>query len=70
VTPGDEYRIESSATRPKQWIAFSEPYESGRLTPLIVSVSQSGKLLCFCGVGLLTLVLGFGWLSSSQSNKA
>jgi hypothetical protein len=70
VTPGDEYRIESRVASPKQWIAFGEPYESGRLTPLIVGVSQSGKLLCFCGVGLLTLVLGFGWLSSSQSNKA
>jgi hypothetical protein len=72
VTPGDEYRIESYAAHPTptQWIAFGEPFESGRLTPLIVSVSQSGKLLCLCGLGLLTLVLGFDWLRGSQSNKA
>jgi hypothetical protein len=70
VTPGDEYRIESHTTRSKQWIAFGEPFESGRLTPVIVGVSQSGKLLCFCGVGLLTLFLGFHWLRSSPSNKA
>jgi hypothetical protein len=70
VTPGNEYRLESYAASPKQWIAFGEPFESGRLTPLIVCVSQSGKLLCFCGLGLLVLVLGFGWLRSSQSNKA
>lgn len=69
VTPGDEYRLESS-TGPTQWISFGEPFESGRLTPLIVGVSQSGKLLCLCGAFLLTLVLGFDWLRSSQSNKA
>lgn len=72
VTPGDEYRIESHAAGAgsKQWIALGEPFESGRLTPLIIDISQSGKLLCLCGIGLLTLGLGLNWLGNSQSNKA
>ena len=56
VTPGDDYRIESYDKSPNQWIAFGEPFESGRLTPLIVGLFQSGKLLCLCGLGLLLLV--------------
>jgi len=72
VTPGDEYRIESrvAGAGPTQWIAFGEPFESGRLTPLIVGVSQSGKLLCLCGAGLLALVLCCNWLGDPQSNEA
>ncbi len=58
VTPGHDYRLESSDTSQSQWLAFSEPMESGRLTPFIVGLSQSGKLLCLCGIGLLMLVLG------------
>jgi uncharacterized membrane protein (DUF485 family) len=71
VIPGDEYRLESSAAAagPVQWIAFSEPLESGHLTPLIIGVSQSGKLLCLCGAGLLTLVLGLNWLNNSAPDQ-
>lgn len=68
VTPGDEYRIESHAVGGAQWIAFGEPYESGRLTPLIVDVSQSGKLLCLGGMTLLALVLGCGWSKGHSRN--
>jgi hypothetical protein len=67
VTPGDQYRIESSAG-PTEWIAFGEPFESGRLTPLIVGVSQSGKLLCLCGVFLLALVPGFSRLTMKPAS--
>jgi hypothetical protein len=58
VIPGHEYRIESysTSTNPKQWIAFGEPFESGKLTPFIVMATQSGKLLCICGLGFLLLV--------------
>jgi hypothetical protein len=61
VIPGHDYRILSSDTNPnaKQWIAFGEPFESGKLTPLIVIVSQSGKLLCLVGIFFLMLVFGF-----------
>lgn len=70
VTPGDEYRLESSAAAgPTQWIAFGEPYESGRLTPLIIGFSQSGKLLCLCGAVLLALVLGLSWMERPPPNK-
>ena len=61
VTPGDDYRIESYDKSPNQWIAFGEPFESGRLTPLIVGLFQSGKLLCLCGLGLLLLVFICDW---------
>jgi hypothetical protein len=66
VTPGDSYRIESSDKSPIQWIAFGEPFESGRLTPLIVGLCQSGKLLCLCGLGLLLLVAGCDWVRIRQ----
>ena len=66
VTPGDEYRIESHATDGMQWIAFGEPYESGRLTPLIVGAGQSGKLLCLCGLALMVFALGLEWRESLQ----
>ena len=59
VVPGDDYRIESYSSDPSQWIAFGEPLESGRLTPLIVAVGQSGKLFSLGGMGLLALVLSF-----------
>ncbi len=58
ITPGDSYRIESYTDGPKDWIAFGEPFESGRLTPFTVAATQSGKLLCYCGLGLLMLALG------------
>jgi hypothetical protein len=59
VTPGHDYQLESRTAQPgvEQWIAFSEPLESGYLTPLIIGLSQSGKLFCLCGMGLLFLVL-------------
>jgi hypothetical protein len=38
-----------------------DPFESGRLTPLIVGIFQSGKLLCLCGLGLLLLVFVGDW---------
>jgi hypothetical protein len=69
VTPGDTYRIESHTTGPQRWLAFGEPFESGRLTPFIVDLGQSGKLLCLCAVGLLTLVLGMDWLSGPAPDK-
>ncbi len=68
VTPGDEYRIESYAAGGMQWIAFGEPFESGRLTPWIVGVSQSGKLLCLGGIALITLALGFEWMKDLRQN--
>ena len=66
VSPADDYRIESYDKSPNQWIAFGEPFESGRLTPLIVGLFQSGKLLCLCGLGFLVLVLGFDWVAIWQ----
>ncbi len=66
VTPGDDYRIESYDKSPIQWFAFGEPFESGKLTPLIVGLCQSGKLLCLCGLGLLVLVLGCDWVGIWQ----
>jgi hypothetical protein len=66
VVPGDEYRIESSSNSPSQWIAFGEPFESGRLTPLIVGLCLSGKLICFCGFGLLVLAFGLYRLGDAQ----
>jgi len=62
VTPGHEYRIESSTSSKNGWLAFSEPYESGRLTPFIVGFSQSGKLICILGLGFLLLVLAVDWM--------
>jgi hypothetical protein len=66
VVPGHDYRIESYDKGPVQWIAFGEPFESGRLTPLIVGLCQSGKLLCLLGFGFLVLVLGCDWQRSWQ----
>jgi len=67
VTPGHEYRIESSTSSRRGWLAFSEPYESGKLTPLIVGFSQSGKLLCICGLAFLVVVLGLDWMEKPSS---
>ena len=58
VTPGHEYRIESYTTDSQAWIAFGEPFESGKSTPVTVMATQSGKLLCLCGLALLTLAGG------------
>jgi len=58
VTPGHVYRIESHDSSPNQWIAFGEPFESGKLTPLIVTVGQSGKFLSLCGLAFLVLAWG------------
>jgi hypothetical protein len=69
VTPGDEYRIESHVIGPLRWLAFGEPFESGRLTPLIIGFGQSGKLLCLCAFGLLTLVLGMDRLGGAPPDK-
>jgi hypothetical protein len=64
VIPGHEYRIASQAKPVNfdQWIAFGEPFESGRLTPLLVGLSQSGKWICMLGLGFLAASLGIGFL--------
>ena len=62
VTAGHTYRLESHAAGAAAWLAFSEPLESGRLTPWIVGVCQSGKLFCLVGLGLVTLAFYLGWL--------
>jgi hypothetical protein len=60
VTPGHTYVIESSASdaTPTDWLAFSEPVESGRLTPLTTAISQSGKLISILALGLLVFCAG------------
>ncbi len=70
VTPGHEYRIESRDRSPTGWLAFSEPLESGRLTPVVVGICQSGKMLCLCGLGLLALVLYLRWLENGSEAPA
>ena len=64
VTPGHDYRIESRDASPVGWLAFSEPLESGRLTPLVLGFCQSGKLLCLGGLGLLALAAYLRWLEN------
>ena len=69
VVPGHDYRIESSDRSPTEWLAFSEPLESGRLTPLTVGLCQSGKLLCLAGLGLLMLALYLRWLENARDTS-
>ena len=61
VVPGHRYRIESYTTDPQSWIALGEPFESGAATPFIMTVMQSGKLMCLCGLELLTLYFALGF---------
>jgi hypothetical protein len=63
VIPRHSYRIESRDASAAGWLAFSEPLESGRLTPLIVGFCQSGKFFCLLGAGLLMLALYLRWLN-------
>ncbi len=71
VVPGHEYHVESEAHPAdfEQWIALGEPFESGRLTPLILGLGQSGKLICLLGLGFVTLSIGIG-LFDQESRKA
>jgi hypothetical protein len=57
VIPGHIYHLEAqvSGMEDNRWLAFSEPRESGRLTPFIIGFSQSGKLFSLIGVMLMTL---------------
>jgi len=77
VQPGHVYRVESYVQGAENWLAVGEPFESGRLTPFTVMITQSGKLIVLVGIGLFTLYLAagffgrmFGWLESEQIREA
>jgi hypothetical protein len=52
VIAGRSYRVEASDSTADNWFAFSEPADSGRLAPLLMGLTASGKLLALLGVML------------------
>lgn len=57
VTPGFWYHVEAVGGTEESWFAFSDPRESGRLTPLTEGVLNSGKLMVLAGVCLSALLV-------------
>jgi hypothetical protein len=58
VIPGRSYRVEAADTASDNWFAFSEPADAGRLAPLLLGLTLSGKLLAIIGV----MLAATGWL--------